>query len=147
MEEVMFEAIDSDEEVEEVAKRWVDENEDKVAPWMEGVEDVDGIEIELASTMQDTERASANVVKEAMEQKGFNVTVTPVDQAVVFESVSTGDVDAAVAAWLPDTQKEFYEQHKDDLINLGPNLTGAKIGLTVPAYMDIDSIEDLEANK
>ncbi|MEG0497765.1 MAG: glycine betaine ABC transporter substrate-binding protein, partial [Carnobacterium sp.] len=36
-----------------------------------------------------------------------------------------------------------------DLQNLGENLSGAKLGLVVPEYMDVDSIEDLtdEAKK
>ena len=145
MEEIMYEAEDTGEEVEDVAKRWVEENEDKVATWTEGVEEVDGVEVELVSTPWDSERASSGVLKEAMEQHGFNVTVTPVDVAVVFESVANGDADATIAAWLPLTHKEFYEKHQEDLIDLGPNLTGTIIGLTVPEYMDIDSIEDLEA--
>src|SRR5699024_3078901 len=146
MEEIMYEAEDTGEEVEDVAKRWVEENEDKVATWTEGVEEVDGVEVELVSTPWDSERASSGVLKEAMEQHGFNVTVTPVDVAVVFESVANGDADATIAAWLPLTHKEFYEKHQEDLIDLGPNLTGTIIGLTVPEYMDIDSIEDLEPN-
>jgi len=147
MEQIMYESHDTGEEVEDVAKRWVEENEDKVAAWTDGVDDVDGVEVELVSTPWDSERASSGVMKEVMEQKGFNVTVTPVDVAVVFESIANGDADATLAAWLPATHKEFYEKHQDDLIDLGPNLMGAKIGLTVPEYMDIDSIEDLEMNQ
>src|SRR5690625_5225154 len=143
----MYEAEDSGEEVEDVAKQWVEDNEDKVAKWGEGVDDVDGVEIELVSTPWDSERASSGVLKEAMEQKGFKVTVTPVDVAVVFESIANGDADATIAAWLPLTHKEFYEKHQDDMIDLGPNLMGTIIGLTVPEYMDIDSIEDLEPKK
>src|SRR5690625_2328713 len=145
MEGIMNEANETGEEIETIAEQWVEDNEDKVATWTEGVEDVDGVDFELVSTPWDSERASSGVLKVAMEQKGFNVTVTPVDVAIVFESVANGDVDATIAAWLPYTHKDFYENNKDDLNDLGPNLVGAKIGLVVPEYMDIDSIEDLEA--
>lgn len=145
MEEIMYDAQDTGEEVEDVAKRWVEENEDEVDKWKDGVDDVDGVDIEIVSTPWDSERASSGVLKEAMEQKGFNVKVTPVDVAVVFESVANGDADATIAAWLPITHKDFYEMHKDNIEDLGPNLIGAKIGLVVPEYMNIDSIEDLEA--
>lgn len=145
MESIMYEANDTGEEIETIAKRWVEENEDKVAEWTEGVADVDGDDFELVSTPWDSERASSSVLKEAMEQKGFNVTVTPVDVAIVFESVSNGDADATIAAWLPYTHKDFFEENKDNLNDLGVNLKGAKIGLVVPEYMDIDSIEDLKA--
>lgn len=144
MEAIMYEAEETGDEVEDVAKRWVAENEDKTSSWTEGVDDVDGEKIEIVSTPWDSERASSGVLKEVMEQKGFDVTVTPVDVAIVFESVANGNADATVAAWLPITHIEFYEQYKDDMIDLGPNLVGAKIGLTVPEYMDIDSIEDLQ---
>ena len=145
MEEIMYEANDTGEEIEDIAKRWVEENDDKVSKWTEGVADVDGVEFELVSTPWDSERASSSVLKEVMEQKGFKVSVTPVDVAIIFESVTNGDADATIAAWLPYTHKEFYEKNKDDLVDLGPNLNGAKIGLVVPEYMDIDSIEELEA--
>ncbi|WP_319830099.1 glycine betaine ABC transporter substrate-binding protein [Bacillus solitudinis] len=49
-----------------------------------------------------------------------------------------------VAAWLPGTHDAYYQDFKDDLVDLGPNLEGAKIGLVVPSYMDIDSVEDLK---
>lgn len=145
MESIMYEASETGEEIETIAKQWVEDNEDKVAKWIEGVDDVDGVKFELVSTPWDSERASSSVLKEAMELKGFDVNVTPVDVALIFESVANGDADATVAAWLPYTHKDFYEANKDDLIDLGANLVGAKIGLAVPAYMDIDSIEDLKA--
>lgn len=145
MEEIMFEAEETGEEIEDIAAQWVEDNQDKAAAWAEGVNDGNGAEIELASTPWDSERASSGVLKAAMEQHGFHVKVTDVDVAVVFESVASGDVDATLAAWLPVTHSEFYENHKDNFDDLGPNLKGAKIGLVVPAYMEIDSIEDLQA--
>lgn len=145
MEAIMYEAEETGDEVEEVAKRWVEENADKVSTWLEGVEKDTGDKIELVSTPWDSERASSGVVQEVMNQHGFDVKVTPVDVAIVFESLAQGDTDATVAAWLPATHQDFFEKHEDDIVDLGPNLTGAKIGLTVPAYMDIDSIEELEA--
>ncbi|WP_339285330.1 glycine betaine ABC transporter substrate-binding protein [Oceanobacillus sp. FSL K6-3682] len=144
MEEIMYEAEETGEDIEDISAQWVEDNQDRVDAWAEGVNDGNGAEIKLASTPWDSERASSGVLKAAMEQHGFQVTVTDVDVAVVFESVASGDADATLAAWLPVTHKDFYEKQKDNLIDLGPNLEGAKIGLVVPEYMDIDSIEDLE---
>ncbi|MEF2293846.1 glycine betaine ABC transporter substrate-binding protein [Virgibacillus dokdonensis] len=145
MEGIMYEASESGKEVAEVAKQWVKDNPDKVEAWTEGVEDVDGVEFELVSTPWDSERSSANVVAEVMRQKGFKVTITPVDVAVMFEAVANGDGDATLAAWMPATHKDFYEKFKGDFEDLGANLEGAKIGLVVPDYMDVDSIEDIQA--
>src|SRR5699024_4286034 len=47
--------------------------------------------------------------------------------------------------WIPITHQAQYKAFKDDLDNLGPSIEGqAKLGLVVPSYMDVDSIEDLE---
>ncbi|MEW9675034.1 glycine betaine ABC transporter substrate-binding protein [Lentibacillus sp. L22] len=144
MEDIMYEATKSGADIDDVAKEWVEENPDKVDEWTKGVDDVDGEEIELVSTPWDSERASSGVVAEVLRSKGFDVTVTPVDVAVVFKSVANGDGDATLAAWMPMTHKDFYDKYDGQFEDLGENLKGAKIGLVVPDYMDIDSIEDLE---
>ena len=61
----------------------------------------------------------------------------------MWESVAKGETDAMVGAWLPGTHAEQYKQYKDKLDDLGENLKGAKLGIVVPSYMDVDSIEDL----
>jgi glycine betaine/proline transport system substrate-binding protein len=142
MEAVMFDA--QEVSFEEAANNWIKENQDKVAQWTEGIEKVDGKELELVSTPWDSERASSEVMKAVLEQKGFKVTVTPVDPAIMFEAIANGEGDATVAPWLPSTHSSFYEKHKEDIVDLGENLTGTQNGLVVPEYMDIDSIEDLQ---
>jgi len=144
MEAVMLDITETDDPAESAAN-WVEENEDQVSEWVDGVDEVDGDEIELVYVEWDTEIASTHIVGKVLEDLGYNVTVTPLDNAVMWEAVATGEADGMVAAWLPGTHGDLYEQYKDDLIDLGPNLEGAKIGLVVPEYMDIDSIEDLEA--
>ncbi|TQS76607.1 glycine/betaine ABC transporter [Ornithinibacillus gellani] len=144
IESVMLE-IQNGTDPAEAAQAWVDENEDAVAEWTDGAEEGNGDEIELAYVEWDTEIASTNVVKLALESIGYEVTITPLDNAVMWQAVANGEADGMVAAWLPGTHGELYEEYKDKLVDLGPNLEGAKIGLVVPSYMDIDSIEDLEA--
>ena len=142
MEGVMLEAQDIP--IEEAASTWVEENQDKVNEWTEGVEPVYGEDIELVLTPWDSERASGEVIKLVLEEQGYQVTLTPVDPAIVFQAVANGEADASLAPWLPITHGAFYEEYKDDIVDLGPNLQGTIIGLTVPEYMDIDSIEDLQ---
>ncbi len=100
-------------------------------------------DINLAYVEWDTEVASTHVVGKVLEDLGYDVTVTPLDNAIMWEAVSTGDADAMVAGWLPGTHASQYAKYKDSLVELGPNLEGAKIGLVVPAYMEANSIEDL----
>ena len=100
-------------------------------------------EVELVYVEWDTEVASTHVVGKVLEDLGFDVTLTPLDNAVMWEAVANGEADGMVAAWLPATHEAQFERYGDQMIDLGPNLEGAKIGLVVPSYMDVDSIADL----
>ncbi|KGR77854.1 glycine betaine ABC transporter substrate-binding protein [Ureibacillus manganicus] len=147
MEAVMYEAEDKGTPIEDAAKNWVDQNTDKVNEWTDDVEKVNGEKIELVTTQWDSELASVYVMEEVLTQHGFEVTITPVDPAVVFQAIATGEADASLAPWLPSTHGAFFEEYKEDIVDLGPNLTGTQNGFTVPSYMDIDSIEDLPAKE
>ncbi|SFC64584.1 glycine betaine/proline transport system substrate-binding protein [Alkalibacterium subtropicum] len=144
MQEIMLEALDRD--FEDVAGEWVDENRELVDEWTEGIDDVDGESFELGSLPWDTERSSSNVVARVLEEKGYDVTITNLDPAVLYQALNQGEVDATVGAWLPTAQGAFMETYGENIVDLGPNLNGTVIGFVVPTYMeDIDSIEDLPA--
>lgn len=142
IESIMLE-VSNGAAIEDAAATWIEENSDKVAEWTEGTETVDGTEIELAYVEWDTEVASTNVVGQVMEAQGFDVKLTPLDNAVMWSAVAGGEADGMVAAWLPGTHATQFEEYGEDVVDLGANLEGAKIGFVVPSYMDIDSIEDL----
>jgi len=146
LEEIMFKAEESGEDIKEVAAQWVADNEEKVAKWKKGVDEGNGEEVKLVATQHDSEIAAIGVMEEVLGEMGYHVSVTEVDLAIVYESLASGDADASLAAWLPVTNREYYDKHEGNFVDLGPNLEGARIGLVVPEYMDIDSIEDLEAN-
>lgn len=125
-----------------------EENGDTGEEVENGDDETAGIEIgeeslELVYVEWDSELASTNVIAQVLEAQGYDVDVTPIDNAVMWQSVANGDADGMVAAWLPGTHGPLFEQFGDDLDQLGVNLEGAKIGLVVPQYMDVDSIEDL----
>ncbi|MFA1819072.1 glycine betaine ABC transporter substrate-binding protein [Virgibacillus oceani] len=101
-------------------------------------------EIELVYVEWDTEIASTHVIGKVLEDQGYDVSVTPLDNAVMWEAVANGEADAMVAAWLPATHEAQYAEYGDQVDELGVNLEGAKIGLVVPEYMDADSIADLD---
>lgn len=106
-------------------------------------------DINLAYVEWDSEVASTHVIGHVLEDMGYDVKLTPLDNAIMWEAVTNDEADAMVAGWLPATHAAQYEKYGEDLVDLGPNLDGAKIGLVVPTYMDVNSIEDLatEADK
>jgi glycine betaine/proline transport system substrate-binding protein len=142
MEAVMIEVNDGAEPAD-VARQWVDDNQDKVAEWTDGVDPVDGVEIDLAYVAWDSEIASTNVIGTVLSDMGYDVTLTQVENGPMWEAVASGQTDAIVAAWLPGTHGDHYEKYDGEFDDLGANLEGARIGLVVPAYMEINSIEDL----
>lgn len=103
--------------------------------------------IELGYVNWACANANSHMVKALLEEK-FNVKVNlrDMDAGLLWQSVATGDVDFMVTAWLPSTHAAYYEKLKDDVVDLGPLYQGAKIGLVVPKYVTINSIEELNAN-
>lgn len=104
---------------------------------------VQGDEIELVYVTWDTEVASSNVVGTVLEDLGYDVSLTVLDNAIMWESIANGEADAMVSAWLPQTHEPQLEEYGDQVDHLGVNLEGGKIGYVVPDYMDVDSVEDL----
>lgn len=102
--------------------------------------------VNLAYVEWSSEVASTNVVAAVLEQAGFDVELTSLSAAAMFQALSTGDADAIVAAWLPTTHADYMERVGDNIEDLGMNLDGTKLGLVVPAYTDVDSIAGLNDN-
>lgn len=143
MEKVMYDA-QKDGDFDVAAADWVENNQDKVSEWTKDIAQGNGEKVKIISTPWDSEFASSSVIKTVLEQLGYEPEVTPVDPAIMFQSIATGEGDVTVAPWLPTTHKAFYDKHKDDIVDLGENLEGTQNGFVVPAYVEIDSIEDLK---
>lgn len=143
MGEIMI-AIQEGDKPEVAAQNWVDANADKIAVWTDGVEKVDGEEIKLAYVAWDSEIASTNVMKIVLEDMGYKVTTVQVEAGPMWTAVADGSADASLAGWLPLTHATYAEKFDGKFEDLGASMTGVKIGLVVPAYMDITSIEDLQ---
>lgn len=143
MENVMLD-IENGLSAEKAAEKWLEANADKIEEWTQGAEAGNGETINLVYVAWDSEIASTNVIAKVLEQHGYHVTLSQVEVGPMFAGIANGSADAMVAAWLPSTHVEYYNTYKEDLVDLGPNLSGTKLGLVVPAYVEIDSIADLQ---
>lgn len=77
--------------------------------------------------------ASTNLVQAVLQEKmGLQCEIIPMTADKMWEAVATGKADAMLAAWLPTTHGHYYQQYKDQIVDLGPNLEGTRIGLVVP---------------
>ncbi|SDI73675.1 glycine betaine/proline transport system substrate-binding protein [Pseudomonas flavescens] len=89
--------------------------------------------------------AVTHVAGEILKSKlGYDVTLQPVEPAIMWQGLARGDLDATLSAWLPATHGEYFEKLKDKVTVLGTNYNGAKIGLIVPEYVEAKTIADLE---
>ncbi|MCM3111163.1 glycine betaine ABC transporter substrate-binding protein [Lederbergia lenta] len=144
MSEIMV-AIEDGTEPEVAAQNWIDNNQDKVAEWTDGISNVDGDQIKLVYAPWDSELASHNMMKLVLEDIGYNVTLSVVEPGPMFSAIADGSADATFAAWLPITHKTYVDKFEGKLDDIAVNMVDVKQGLAVPTYMkDVNSIEDLK---
>jgi len=92
--------------------------------------------------------ATTHVAAEVIREKlGYPVKLMPVAAGIMWQGVARGKLDAMLSAWLPVTHGAYYAKMKSQVVDLGVNYPGAKIGLIVPEYVKANSIEDLKAMK
>jgi len=116
--------------------------------------------VKLAYEDWSSEIASTNLIKAVIKEKlGYQCIIKRLSVTDQYAAVSNGSQDAIVGSWLP-LQNSYYEKHKDQFVDLGANLEGARTGLVVPVvsstwlqaqdgqhsepYMKIDSIEEIK---
>ncbi|WP_419780894.1 glycine betaine ABC transporter substrate-binding protein [Maridesulfovibrio sp.] len=100
--------------------------------------------VKLAYVEWDCATATTNVLKAVIEERlGMECEVIPVAAAAMWQAVGTGDVDGLATAWLPVTHADYLKRVEKKVVDLGPIVSGAKIGWAVPTYVEVDSIADL----
>lgn len=91
--------------------------------------------------------ALTHLAKLVLEQKGYTVTIKRLEPGPIYAALSRGDADIYMDAWLPYTHAYYWERFGDRLEHVGTVFDNAITGLVVPSYVDIHSIEELNANK
>jgi glycine betaine/proline transport system substrate-binding protein len=101
--------------------------------------------IQLSVIHQEESIPIINLAKAVLTEK-MNMTVLSTQETVdaAFSKISTKNSDVLLDAWLPLTHQTYMERYGDQLDQLGTIFTGGRIGLVVPEYVNINSIEDLK---
>lgn len=145
MQEVMVWNSEEGADFYKNALRFIEENEELVNSWLPKGQEADRGKVRLIYVEWDSEIASSHVIQAVLQEKmGYDVELIAVDAGPLYQGLASGDADATVASWLPLTHGHYLERFKDDLVNLGPSVEGAKIGLVVPTYVTIDSIAEMQ---
>ncbi|MGI6731976.1 MAG: glycine betaine ABC transporter substrate-binding protein [Anaerovoracaceae bacterium] len=91
--------------------------------------------------------ANSNLWKVILEDQGYKVELTPLDAAPLYVGLSKGDFDLFLDAWLPITHEAYWNEYQNNLDDYGIWFDDAKIGIVVPQYVTIDTIEELKGDK
>jgi glycine betaine/proline transport system substrate-binding protein len=92
-------------------------------------------------------RLAANILQSRLKQP---VELVLLDIGIQYQGLANGDIDAMLMAWLPLTHKPYMEKLGDQVVNLGPLYTRARLGWVVPDYIpreQLNSIADLKDRK
>ena len=100
-------------------------------------------QVELLYVEWAGEIAATYVAEVVLEEMGYNVTSTALSAAAMWEGIASGEADGMLSAWLPHTHGAYRDQTEGRVEELSTVLEGARIGLMVPTYVEIDSIEEL----
>lgn len=90
--------------------------------------------------------AMTHLAQEILSRQGYEVSVEKAAVDLIFASLDNGDTDVFMDVWLPGTHQKKVAKFQN-LVSLGENYGNARIGLVVPAYVEINSIEELNASK
>ncbi|WP_028293834.1 choline ABC transporter substrate-binding protein [Oceanobacter kriegii] len=91
--------------------------------------------------------AATSVVLEGM---GYDTRTQLLSVPVTYKSLANNDIDVFLGNWMPTMQADIAPYLKDgSVVDLGPNLTGAKYTLAVPKYAfdaGVKSFADIAKN-
>lgn len=91
--------------------------------------------------------AITHLAKELLVEQGYEVELLNADLAPIFTSLSRKKADVFMDVWLPVTMEDYMKEYGDKLELIGQIYDSARIGLVVPDYVTINSIEELNTFK
>lgn len=92
--------------------------------------------------------AMSNLAAVILEDKmGYEVEMNLADVAPIFTSLASGNTDVFLDTWLPVTHGDYMTKYGEDIEDLGVTYQNARIGLVVPSYVEINSIDEMNDNK
>ncbi|MET8076015.1 ABC transporter permease/substrate binding protein [Streptomyces sp. NPDC005303] len=83
--------------------------------------------------------------KNVLEKRGYRLNLKQMDVGPVYTGLASGDLDLNFDAWLPYAQKNYWDQSKDSLADLGTWYRPTSLEVAVPSYVKgVKSYEDLK---
>jgi len=89
--------------------------------------------------------ANSHLCKVVLEEKGYSVNLINANVGPVFTSIAKGDADVFLEVWEPATHKVYLEKFGNQLEKVGEVYNEGVLGLVVPEYVTINSIDELNS--
>lgn len=110
-----------------------------------GTGDGDSQAVNIGWIPWDEDIAVTHLWKHLLEEEGYEVELTQLDVAPVYQGLADGDVDVFLDGWLPETHSDYWERFGDELEDVGIWYDSGTLNLAVPANLeDVNSIADLQ---
>lgn len=91
--------------------------------------------------------STAYLLENQLTKLGYEVEHEDLSEpGVLYVGLGDGAIDLYPSAWPEVTHAEYMEQQGDNVVSLGSYYDGAALTITVPSYVDIDSIAELADN-
>lgn len=78
-----------------------------------------------------------------LPERGVEVNTILLDLGPLYATLAKGDADLFLDSWLPVTHEHYWERFSDSLEQMSVTYDEASLGLVVPSYVEINSIEEL----
>lgn len=85
-------------------------------------------------------RLAARLLETRLQQP---VKLVLLDIGIQYQGLASGEIDAMLMAWLPLTHKPYMDKLGDQLVDLGPLYTRARLGWVVPDYVPREQLNSL----
>jgi glycine betaine/proline transport system substrate-binding protein len=103
--------------------------------------------IRIGWTAWSDAEAVTNIAREILEKRlGYKVELVMTDIGLQYAGVARGNLDVMLMAWLPNTQKAYWDKVSNDVVDLAVLYDNARLGWAVPTYVpqsELGSIADL----
>jgi glycine betaine/proline transport system substrate-binding protein len=103
--------------------------------------------IRIGWTAWSDAEAVTNIAKEVLEKRlSYRVELVMTDIGLQYAGVARGNLDVMLMAWLPTTQKAYWDKVSHDVVDLAVLYDNARLGWAVPDYVpesQVSSIADL----
>ncbi|WP_409056650.1 ABC transporter permease/substrate binding protein [Streptomyces sp. SYP-A7185] len=134
---------------QEAVRAWLKKNPgvvDKMAPLPKNSTPAEAKRpLNAAYFAWDENIAVTNLWKRVLEKRGYKMNLKPSDVGPVYTALGQGDLDLNLDAWLPTTQKQYWEKNKANLNDIGSWYSPTSLEVAVPSYVkDVDSLADLK---